>query len=123
MTGLKKALVIEKSVDAEKTYKFKQGQAITEINQRLQSKYDNDFLKKRLNKQNNKKYELNPNCFQSLIYKLKWKLSDNKYHHFFKNANYHAYSEIALEELIEKIISNTDYLKAAKQSYSKRSRN
>ena len=123
MLGLKKALVIEKSVDAEKIYKFKQNQAMEEINQRLHLKYDNIFLKERLNKQTNKQYELNSNCFQSLIFKLKWKQSDNKYHHYFKNANYHAYSELALDNIIEKITSNNKYLKEAKQSYSKRSFN
>jgi hypothetical protein len=120
ISGLKKALIIEKSVDAENIYSFKQGQAINEINKKLHSKYDDTFLKQRLHKQKNGCFELNTNCFQSLVFKLKWKLSNNKYHHHFKNADYHAYSELAIEEIIEKIISNIDYLKAAKQSYSRR---
>jgi hypothetical protein len=120
MSGLKEALVIEKSVDAEKIYKFKQNQAIDEINRKLTSKYDDFFLKQRLKKQDNGKYLLNSNCFQSLIYKLKWKQSDNKHHHYFKNANYHGYSEVAINDIIEKITSSKTYLAEAKQSYSKR---
>jgi hypothetical protein len=120
MSGLKEALVIEKSVDAEKIYKFKQNQAINEINQRLNSKYDDSFLKARLKKQKNGKYQLNSNCLQSLIHKLKWKQSDNKHHHYFKNANYHGYSEVAIDVIIEKITSSKIYLTEAKQSYSNR---
>ncbi|MGB1199873.1 MAG: DUF3644 domain-containing protein [Thalassotalea sp.] len=120
MSGLKDALVIEKSVDAEKTYKFKQNQAISETNQRLHLKYDTEFLKQRINKQRSGEYFLNRNCFQSLIYKLKWKQSNNKYHHYFENANYHAYSEDAIDLIIEKVTSSKTYLTEAKQSYSKR---
>ena len=120
MSGLKEALVIEKSVDAERIYKFKQGQAIKDINDRLNLKYEDDFLKSRINKQTNGKYELNNNCFQSLVHKLNWKQSNNKYHHYFKNANYHAYSEVAVDEIITKLTTNKAYLKEAKQSYSQR---
>ena len=120
MSGLKEALVIEKSVDAEKTYKYKQGQAIKEINRRLSDKYDINFLQDRLNEQINGRFELNNNCFQSLVHKLKWKQSNNKHHHHFENADYHGYSEIAVDTIIDKLISSKTYLREAKQSYSKR---
>lgn len=120
MTGLKEALVIEKPVDAERTHLYRQGEAITEINKKLHEKYDVDFLNERLPSRKDNKAQLNQNCFQALIYKLKWKKANNKYHHFLARAKTHIYSVQAVDEIIKKITEDKTYLSSAKASYVKR---
>ena len=120
MSGLKKALVIEKPVDAERTHPFKQGQAIAEINRRLTEKYDEKFLEERLPYAKAGVHQLNQNCFQSLVYKLKWKNANNKFHHHLTTTNTHLYSEAAITEAIKKISDDKDYLKNAKANYANR---
>jgi len=120
MTGLKEALVIEKSVDAERSHRFKQGEAITEINQKLHERYDEEFLNERLPFKKHNRAQLNQNCFQSLIHKLKWKRANNKYHHHLAKANTHIYSDKAVDEIIKKITEDKDYLTSAKASYLNR---
>ncbi len=122
MAGLKDALVIEKSVDAERTHPYKQGTAIDEISKRLKDKYDENFLKEHLPSRKNDISYFNPNCFQSMIHKLSWKNSNNKYHHFLSTANTHLYSEAAITTIIDKIVKNTNYLLEAKKSYSNRNK-
>jgi hypothetical protein len=119
MSGLKNALVLEKSVSVDKTHPHLQNDAIKVINQRLTEKYDGDKLKQCLpciDKYG--KPALNTNCFQSLIHKLKWKNGNNKFHHFIAKPQAHLYSDYAIDEIINKIINNNDYLKEAKKSYS-----
>ena len=120
MTGLKEALVIEKNVDAERTHIYKQNQAIIEINKKLHEKYDDKYLRERLKRQSNNKYQLNKNCFQSMVHKLKWKQSNNKFHHHLASANTHIYSDHAVDEIIDKITNNKNYLHQAKESFSNR---
>jgi hypothetical protein len=55
-----------------------------------------------------------------MVHKLKWKQSNNKFHHHLASANTHIYSEHAVDEIIDKITNNKSYLHEAKESYSNR---
>ncbi|NMH60994.1 DUF3644 domain-containing protein [Alteromonas ponticola] len=118
--GLQKALTIVKSVDAEKTHPYKQTKAIELINQRLTEKFTEEALKKFLVANKGSRSTFNTNCFQAIIHKLKWKHSNNKYHHCLKSTNTHLYSDEALDTIIEKISSNDKYLAKCKEDYGKR---
>jgi hypothetical protein len=118
--GLKKAIILEKPTDRAKTHPFKESAAINEINKRLYAQYSDDLLTSRLvarNKQT-KKPEINSHCFRSIVAKLKWKNSDNKYHYENKDPVIHYYSDFAIEEFIEKIMTIEGYLENARKSNS-----
>jgi hypothetical protein len=118
--GLQKALTIIKSVDAEKTHPFRQGEAIKEINKRLLERFDLKTRESCLVARKSNKPTFNPNCFQSLVYKFKWKNANNKFHHFLSTANTHLYSEAAIEHIIESITTKADFLTKSKSDYGKR---
>ncbi|ANV89912.1 DUF3644 domain-containing protein [Picosynechococcus sp. PCC 8807] len=126
--GLRKAIIVSKPKDRELTHPYKESSAIREINKRLYERHSEDILTKHLVNQNKKtkKYEINTYCFRALIEKLKWRNSNNLYHHKNKDPEYHYYSDASIEELIKKIMENEDYLKNARSHYSakiKKSRN
>jgi hypothetical protein len=118
--GLQKALTIIKSVDAEKTHPFRQGEAIKKINKRLLERFDLKARESCLVARKSNKPTFNPNCFQSLVYKFKWKNANNKFHHFLSTANTHLYSEAAVEHIIESITTKADFLTKSKSDYGKR---
>lgn len=120
MTGLQEALVIEKTVDAERTHPYKQNQAIIELNNKLQEKYDNEFLLKCLPFAKGGKAIINANCFQSVVYKSKWKNANNEYHHYLKTSDTHLYSDSAISAIIKKVTADKTYLVNAKTAYAKR---
>lgn len=118
--GLKKAIILEKPTDRAKTHPFKESAAINEINKRIYARYSDDLLTSRLvalNKQT-KRPEINSHCFRSIVAKLKWKNSDNKYHYENKDPVIHYYSDFAIEEFIEKIMTIEGYLENARKSNS-----
>lgn len=124
ISGLQKALILEKTVGVEKSHPYLQNDAIKEINKRLTEKFMEVKLKKCLPSTNKfGRPAINANCFQSLIHKLKWKNENNKYHHFIAKPGAHLYSEVALEEIIKKITTNDEYLLNTKKSYSNRNKN
>jgi hypothetical protein len=121
ISGLKKALVLEKSVSADKSHPYLQSDAIKEINERLKSKFQEGKLRNCLHATDKAgKPTINANCFQSLIHKLKWKNGNNQYHHFITKPSAHLYSDLSLNEIIKKITSNDEYLRNAKKSYNKK---
>lgn len=120
MTGLKKALVIEKTVDADKSHPHLQKDAIKEINKRLHIKFEANKLKRCLVFEKEGKPAIGSNCFQSLLHKLGWKSSNNKYHHHINKPSTHKYSDAALDEMIKKLTTIDGYLIKAKKSYSAR---
>jgi|TARA_R110000744_G_scaffold70322_4_gene142358 hypothetical protein len=120
--GLQKALTIIKSVDAEKTHPFRQGEAIIEINKRLLERFDLKTRATCLVARKVNKPTFNPNCFQSLVYKFKWKNANNKFHHFLSTANTHLYSEAAVEHVIESITTKPDFLGKSKKDYGKKAK-
>lgn len=120
--GLKKALVIEKPVDRSKSHPLLQKDAISEINFRLQERYDIEKLKKHLVKSCNKtgKPIINPNCFAAVLSKNKWKIGDNKFHYKNKNPEIHYYSNELVEEFIKKIMEQDTYLSNIKAWHNSR---
>lgn len=124
MEGLKRAIIIEKPTDREKTHPFRESTAIKEINKRLYEKYHEDVLTDKLIARNRitKKPEVNSHCFRSVAKKLKWKNSNNKYHHENKDPVYRYFSDAAVEEFIKKVMEIDGYLEGARKSYSKNSK-
>ena len=122
MEGLMKAIILEKPTDREKTHPYKEGAAIHEINRRLYEKYEASVLETKLISRNNKtnRAEINTYCFRSVVTKLKWKNGNNRYHHENKDPEYHYYSDFAIEEFIEKVMSIENYLENARKSNSSR---
>lgn len=119
MTGLKKALVIEKAVDADKSHPHLQKDAIKEINKRLYTKFEINKLENFLVFEKEEIPAIGSNCFQSLLYKLGCKSSNNMYLHI-KKPSMHKYSDAALDEMIKKLTTIDGYLIQARKSYSTR---
>lgn len=115
-----KAAIISKPIDASKVYKYTEKPAIERINARLHELYDEDTLKDFLVVRDKQSGQLiiNQNCFRAIVRKLKWKSSDNTYHREDPVSKYHAYSDLAVEEFVKKVISQKGYLERAKKSYS-----
>ena len=124
MEGLAKAIVVEKPVDRNKTHPYRMTDAIKEINRRISEKYDNEFIREflRYPAESEGKTKINDYDFQSIVYKLKWKNSDNAEHYLHKNPENHYYSDLAIEIFISKVFSNKNYLENARKSYSKRTK-
>ena len=121
MKGLKDALIVEKAVDPEKSHPYSQKKAILQINNLLTERYDKKKLESHLPKRNKQgSPEINQNCFQSLIYKLKWKNANNQYHHLITTTGTHLYSQLAVDEIIIKIMNNDGFLVRAKKQYSRK---
>lgn len=120
MEGLKKAIIVEKPTDREKTHPFRESTAIKEINKRIYERYEENALANKLVARNRitKKPEVNSYCFRSVVKKLKWKNSNNKYHYENKDPIYRYFSDAAVEEFIKKVIENDGYLVRARKSYS-----
>ena len=115
--GLKRAIILEKPTERDKTHPFKESAAIKEINKRLNERYSEDVLAGRLvakEKRTGKPY-VNSYCFRSVVLKLKWKSSDNKYHYENKDPIIHYYSDFAIEKFIDKTMSNQGYLQKARK--------
>jgi hypothetical protein len=120
MEGLRRAIIVEKPVDRDKTHPFKESTAIHEINKRLYEKYSEDILVSKLIARNKttKKPEINSHCFRSVVKKLKWKNSNNEYHYENKDPLYRKFSDAAIEEFIKKVMNNDEYLEKARKNYS-----
>ncbi|PZV20322.1 MAG: hypothetical protein DCF12_22515 [Snowella sp.] len=66
--------------------------------------------------------EINSHCFRSIVEKLKWKNSDNHNHYKNKDPIIHYYSDSAIEEFIDKIMSIEGYLEDARKGKSTNSK-
>ena len=119
---LKKALVVEKQVDPEKTHTYTEKTAIAAINKALSDDYDIAKLEKCLEARdrNSGTPIINKHCFQSAVVKLNWKGSCNKFHHYQKVSDRHIYSQDAVDELIKKITNKDDFIKQAKAQAKKK---
>lgn len=122
MEGLRKAIIVEKPTERSETHPYRESAALKEINTRLQTMYSEEMMAEYLVKRNKNtgKPEVNSHCFRSVVEKLKWKNSNNKYHYQSKDPEYHYFSDIALDEFVEKVMKNKEFLKKAKSDYSKR---
>jgi len=120
--GLKKALIVEKPVDRSRTHPYLRKNAVNEINKRIREEYTEDKISKHLvsKSKHTGKYVINSNCFDSVVYKNKWKNSNNEFHYKNTNPEYHCYSERTIEIFIKKVMGNVNYLQNAKDSYNSR---
>ena len=124
MEGLAKAIVVEKPVDRSKTHPFRTVEAVKEINQRINDRFGEDYIQQHFEHSTvlQGKKEINSHDFQSIVYKYRWKGSNNSWHHLHENPETHYYSDDAIEECISKITDNTNYLENARESYRNRSK-
>lgn len=122
MEGLAEAIVVEKPVDREKTHPHRTTDAVKEINKRLNERYNRNAIKTMLKISSSKsnKYTINEFDFRSVVYKLKWKNSNNAEHYLHKNPDTHYFSDSAIEIFIDKVMNNDEYLDNARKSYSRR---
>jgi ribosomal protein S25 len=119
MEGLKRAIIIEKPIDRERTHPFGENAAISEINKRLYERYADSTLSSKLVARNKltKRLEVNSCCFRAVVAKLKWKNSENQYHYESKNPVYRRFSDSAIEGFIKKVMDNDEYLKRARENH------
>lgn len=120
MSGLRKALTIVKSVDVEKTHQYRFRELLDALNTRLEQRCSRDKLNEILVSRSNGKPALNQNCLHSIIHKLKWRKSNNEFHHYVEKLSTHLYSEKAIEQIFEKLLNNQGYLSKCKHDYSHR---
>lgn len=118
---LKNALIVQKTVDPEQSHKYSQVTAIRAINEQLKERFEPSKLKRCL-VATDKKGEptFNNNCFQAIVGKLKWKRSNNEFHHHQALANRHIYSQQAVEEIVRRLTQDENYLREAKSCWNNR---
>ncbi|NKC15789.1 MAG: DUF3644 domain-containing protein [Gammaproteobacteria bacterium] len=118
--GLRKAVVVEKPVEREKTHPHLQRDAIAAINQMLRERYSDDDLPKALVKKDREdgRPAINTRDFQAVAWKLKWKRSNNREHHRSTNPELRHYSDLAVEEFVAKVMEDPDFLRRTRESYA-----
>ncbi len=104
-----KVIPVETPVDATKTYTFKPTALLQRINGMLRE-------------MGMEKQQLTMHSLNAIIYKAKFR-SDQKYHRYDSMGNYHAYSQAALDKIIDLIKHGQDYVRTALLAYNKRPKN
>lgn len=119
MAGLKKALIVHKPIDREKSHPYLEGAAIKRVNQRLSEQYSPESLDKFLVARCKKsgKPILNQHCFRAMLDKIKVKNANNEYHHKNNNPELHYYSERLVDLLVEKIGNIQNFVANSKGCY------
>jgi hypothetical protein len=120
IAGLKKALIVHKPIDRERSHPYLESEAIKILNKHLVDKYSSELLDKILVARCKKsgKPIINQHCFRAMINKLKFKKSNNEYHYKNTNPELHYYSEKLVELLVEKIGEINNFVASSKQSYN-----
>lgn len=117
---LRNAVIVNKPVDHNRTHPYKASDLILEINQRLRNQYDIQRLEQILPARDKKtgKPVFNTYCLQAILFKLKWKKSNNEFHYASTNPEYHKYSDAAVTKIIKQISLQPGYLKKAREDFS-----
>ncbi len=117
---LRNAVIVNKPVDHNRTHPHKASDLISEINQRLGNQYDVQHLEQILPARDKKtgKPIFNTYCLQAILFKLKWRNSNNEFHYASTNPEYHKYSDVAVTKIIEQITSQPGYLEKARKDFS-----
>lgn len=124
MQGLRKALIVEKPVDRERSHPYLEGTAITQLNRFLIEKYDTLVLQQSLvARSKTGELTVNQHCFRAMLEKTGFKNSNNKYHHKNNTPELHYYSQSFIEFLAHKITGGQDFLKKAKSDYRNNKKN
>lgn len=120
MEGLANAIVIEKPVERSKTHPFRMTGLVDEINRRISERYDPQHVERYLRVDSSEKQRTKINNFDvsSVSAKLGWRNSNNGFHYRHENPETHYYSEAAVDDFIEKVFSEPDFLRRARKSYS-----
>lgn len=119
--NLKNVLMVEKAVNPEKSHPFTRSKLLSSVLEKLQ-KYDDVKLGRCLVYTAGAKPSLNTNCIDACIHKLKWKSNDNEYHHYIKVSDRHLYSMSAVDELVNRITENENFVREAKEKYNRRNK-
>ena len=90
--------IVEKPVDAERRYRFFEGELIAELGRRTGRAWTQTEIR-------------------AVVFKEKIKQANNEHHHHFRKTNRHAYSEEFVEFLIKKAKADGTYLERARESY------
>lgn len=119
MSGLRKALILHKPIDREKSHPYLEGTAIKRVNQKLSEQYSPESLDKFLvaRCKTSGKPTLNQHCFRAMLDKIKVKNANNEYHHKNNNPELHYYSENLVDLLVEKIGNIQNFVANAKNCY------
>ncbi|VAW35019.1 FIG00645011: hypothetical protein [hydrothermal vent metagenome] len=120
LEGLRRAIIVNKPVDHNRTHPYKASDLITEINRKLEEMYDVQKLEQILPARDKKtgKPAFNSYCLQAILFKLKWRKANNEFHYASTNPVYHKYSDQAVTIIIKKITSHPQYLSKARSDYS-----
>jgi len=95
-----RAVIFEKPVDPEKDFPLRTKELEELIAKKLGTKFNNRDL-------------------QSVLHKEKWKKSNNSFHRLQKNPDTHKYSYETADAVVEKMQTDPNYLRRARESYGK----
>ena len=111
MEGLRRAVVVEKPVDPDKTHPYLQRDAIREINVRLRERCRPEDLRQALPSRDKIGNPcVNSHDFQAAVRRFKWKSSNNRHHYKSKNPEYHKYSEHAVEDFVNRVMADAAFV-------------
>ncbi|WP_367236722.1 DUF3644 domain-containing protein [Idiomarina sp.] len=117
LQNLRKAMIVEKHVDPDKSHPFSQRGLMKAVNDKLWQDLDDEALRKKLPKQNQQgKPALNSHCIQACIMKLGWKKNNNGFHYHSKMSDRHQYSDAAVVALVKKIKKEDSFVARSKAS-------
>jgi len=119
MEGLANAIVIEKPVDRNKTHPYRTAGLVQEINRRMADRFDAEHIGRHLNPLGSSTRRTKVNGFdvRAVATKLGWRNSNNGHHYLHENPETRYYSEVAVDDFIEKVFSDVEYLERARKSY------
>jgi len=119
--GLRKAVVVEKPVDHQKTHPYPSRELTSLVNERVRAELDEDELKKRLPARNKASGvpELNQHCINAVMHRLGWRNSNNRYHYATVKPVYRWYSEDAVDEIVRRIRNEPEFLRRCREDYSR----
>lgn len=110
------AVIVTEAKDPDASHPFSSSEAERESNERLKARHGSDSELKRLLGARGK---LSSWDFQALVHRKNWKKSKNCTYHFkLGNPEIHRYSMLAIEELVELISTQPQFLTSARSHYS-----
>ena len=117
--GIRNALVVEKPVSSEKSHPYRETIAINVLFEKLQHYFSASDLPSYIPCRDRKTGlpKITDHCFQSMLFKVKCKSSNNTYHYAENDPKRHRYSEALVDLLFEKITNDAAFITHAKQGY------
>lgn len=110
------AVIMTEAKDPDTSHPFSTSEAEKEINERLKARHGSESELKRLLGPNGR---LSSRDFQALVHRKNWKKSKNCAYHFkLENPTIHRYSLRAIEDLVELLSTQPQFLSSARSHYS-----